>query len=114
LEAAISAAHSHRADGMPTQWSAIVTLYRGLLAVAPSIGAIVGAASAVTEAAQPEAAIELLDSLPDDAVRDYQPYWVCRAHVLGSLGRDEEARVCRERAIGLTSHPLIRAHLTQV
>jgi RNA polymerase sigma-70 factor (ECF subfamily) len=111
LEAAISAAHSQRADGSPTPWDAIVTLYRGLLSIAPSVGAIVGASSALTEAGQPDAALALLDSLAQDSVRDYQPYWVCRAHVQTALGNEDEAHLSRSRAIGLTSHPILREHL---
>ena len=111
LEAAISAAHSQRAEGAPTDWMSITTLYRGLLAVAPSTGATVGAASALTEAGETGEALRLLDGLPLEAMRDYQPYWVCRAHVLEALGRPDEARASRDRAIGLTAHPLIRAHL---
>jgi RNA polymerase sigma-70 factor (ECF subfamily) len=111
VEAAISAAHSQRAQGSPTDWAAIVTLYRGLLAIAPSTGAAVGAASAMTAAGDPGAALDTLDGLPPEAMADYQPYWVCRAHVLDALGRVEEAHTSRQRAIGLTAHPLIRAHL---
>ncbi len=111
LEAAISAAHSARATGSATDWDAIATLYRGLLAVSPSVGATVGAASALTEAGHPDDALALLDSLPADAMRSYQPYWVCRAHVLRALARVTEARTATERAVGLTTEPLIRDYL---
>jgi RNA polymerase sigma-70 factor (ECF subfamily) len=111
LEAAISAAHSARATGSPTDWDSIATLYRGLLTVSPSVGATVGAASALTEAGHPEEALVLLDSLPADAMRSYQPYWVCQAHVLRALGRVADARGASERAVGLTTDPLIREYL---
>ncbi len=110
LEAAISSAHSARADGHPTDWAAVATLYTGLLAVAGSIGATVGAASAVVEAGDPRRALALLDDLPAETVRDYQPYWVCRARVLGALD-DPAAAPARARAIGLTSSPAVRAYL---
>jgi RNA polymerase sigma-70 factor, ECF subfamily len=112
LEAAISSAHSARADGHPTDWAAVVTLYTGLLAVAGSIGATVGAASAIVEAGDPHRALGLLDDLPADAVRDYQPYWVCRARVLGALG-DADATAARARSIGLTTNPAVRAYLLE-
>ena len=114
IEAAISAAHSQRAEGTPTDWGALATLYRGLLAIAPSTGAAVGAASALTQAGRPEEALAVLDGLPVTSMNDYQPYWVCRAHVLEALGRPDEARASRSRAIGLTAHPLVRAHLLEL
>jgi RNA polymerase sigma-70 factor (ECF subfamily) len=111
LEAAISAAHSGRAEGHPIPWSAIDTLYAGLLAIAPSIGATVGAASAAVETGEPERALRLLDELPATAVNGYQPYWVCRARVLDALHDTEAARLARKRAIGLTRSPPVRNYL---
>jgi RNA polymerase sigma-70 factor (ECF subfamily) len=111
LEAAISAAHSARADGHPTDWATIVTLYSGVLAMAPSIGAAVGAASARAEAGDPGPALALLDELPSESVATYQPYWVCRAQVLRALGEVDAAASAQSRAVGLTQNPAVRAYL---
>lgn len=111
LEAAIAAVHSARADGHPTDWAAIDTLYSGLLTVAPSIGATVGAASAITETGDTTRALDLLNGLPEEAISSYQPYWVCRARVLRAAGASDEARAAQSRAIGLTTSPAVREYL---
>ncbi|NYF11371.1 RNA polymerase sigma-70 factor (ECF subfamily) [Leifsonia sp. AK011] len=111
LEAAISAAHSARADGHPTDWATVVTLYSGVLSIAPSIGAAVGAASARSEAGDPGAALALLDELPSESVATYQPYWVCLAQVLRALGKVDAAASAQSRAVGLTQNPAVRAYL---
>jgi RNA polymerase sigma-70 factor (ECF subfamily) len=111
LEAAISAAHSSRADGAPTDWDAICVLYRGLLRLAPSIGATIGAAAALVEVGEYEQASALLDGLPAQSVRDHQPYWVCRSRVAAARGDASAARAASDRAIGLTADPAIRTYL---
>ena len=111
LEAAISSTHSARADGKATDWAAISALYGGLLALAPSVGATVGAASALVETGESDRALDLLDSLPPSAVTNYQPYWVCRSHVLRALGASPEAHSAMARAVGLTSDPAVRSFL---
>lgn len=111
LEAAISAIHSSRATGVATDWHSIVVLYRGLLALAPSAGATIGAASALIEIGELSEAAQLLGSLPGEAVRDHQPYWVCRARLAGALGDNEDARETTEHAIGLTTNPAVRRYL---
>ncbi|GAB4217438.1 MAG: hypothetical protein OHK0012_21930 [Synechococcales cyanobacterium] len=49
LEAAIQSMHSQRCFHRPTDWEALVVLYRGLLQVAPTLGAWVGYAAALAE-----------------------------------------------------------------
>jgi len=113
LEAAISGAHSNRATGPRTDWRAIASLYAGLLAIAPSIGAQVGAASAAVELGEASRALDLLDRLPADAVKTYQPYWVCRAHVLAACDDPVGSAAAITRAIGLTSNPAVRTYLLE-
>jgi RNA polymerase sigma-70 factor (ECF subfamily) len=113
LEAAISAIHSARADGVATDWHAIAVLYRGLLEIAPSVGAVIGAASALIETGERDDAARLLDSLPAEAVRTHQPYWVCRARLARVSGDAVTARRAAEMAIGLTSDPAIRGYLVE-
>jgi RNA polymerase sigma-70 factor (ECF subfamily) len=111
LEAAISAVHSSRADLGQTDWGAITVLYRGLLNTAPSVGAALGAASALIETGAMTDAAALLDALPEDAVRKHQPYWVCRARLADARGDLPAAVAASDVAIGLTADPAVRAFL---
>jgi RNA polymerase sigma-70 factor (ECF subfamily) len=111
LEAAISAVHSSRAIGGSTDWGAIALLYRGLLRVAPSIGATIGAAGALIEAGDLDGAAALLDSVPTDAARNHQPYWVCRARLATACGDRSAARAASDVAVGLTTDPVLRRFL---
>lgn len=109
LEAAIQSAHAQRRRGGDTPWRAIAFLYAALVAHWPSLGAQVGQAVAVAEAGEAARALALLDALDVARRASYAPYWVARAHVLRRLGHDDSA--ARERAIGLTEHPALRAFL---
>lgn len=111
LEAAISALHSSRADDREPDASAILALYRGLLHIAPSPGATIGAAAALLAAGETAEARTLLDSLPAETVRSHQPYWVCRARLALAEGDRPAARAAAERAIGLTANPAVRSYL---
>lgn len=111
LEAAISAIHSSRADEVPVDIDAILTLYRGLLHSAPSLGATIGAAGAMLRAGLVAEAGELLGGLPEVAVRQHQPYWVCRADLAIRRGDQDDRNRCLDMAIGLTADPAVRAHL---
>jgi RNA polymerase sigma-70 factor (ECF subfamily) len=112
-EAAISAIHSARGDGIPVDHDAVVTLYRGLLRDSPSLGATIGAAGAMMQAGLVDQAESLLDAIPEVAVRRHQPYWVCRAELLGRRGRSDDRRQALDIAIGLTGDPAVREYLVQ-
>jgi len=111
IEAALQSAHVERLRGRPVDWRAIALLYEGLVRLAPAVGALVGRAAAVAEAYGPGDALALLDDIPDDAVKAYQPYWAVRAHVLQRLGRRHAASEAFDRAIGLTEDEAIRRFL---
>ncbi len=115
LEAAIQSAHCQRAATGRVPWSAIATLYRHLLAIAPTLGARVAHAVAVGEAEGAVAGLDALTALETgdraDALRDYQPRWAARAHLLAQAGRDAEAKDAYLRAAGLACAPEIRAFL---
>ncbi|MEI3868286.1 DUF6596 domain-containing protein [Microbacterium sp. CCNWLW134] len=113
LEAAISAVHSARAETGVTDWQAVVTLYRGLLQIAPSVGATIGAAAALVEVGDVDEAARMLADLPPSAVAAHQPYWVCLARVEAARGRHVEADAAMRRAIGLTTDPRVRAYLVE-
>lgn len=110
LEAAIQSAHLRRGLTGVNVLDEIVILYEGLLRFAPSLAARVGHAAAVTEAKGAEAGLAQLDALDGERLKDYQPYWAVRAHVLQKLGRPE-AHAAFDRAIGLSRHEGQRAFL---
>lgn len=111
IEAAIQHAHCSRLPGEPTPWVLIVDLYDALLTRTSAIGAVVARAVAVAEAYGPDEGLTALDLLSAERVRLYQPYWVARAHMLTLLGDPMQAHACREKAIGLTQDPMMRAYL---
>lgn len=110
LEAAIQAAHLRRGLTGVAAPDEIVILSEGLLRFASSLAARVGHAAAVAEAKGAEAGLALLDGLEGERLKDYQPYWAVRAHVLQKLGRPE-AHAAFDRAIGLGRHEGQRAFL---
>jgi len=110
LEAAIQSAHLRRGLTGVAALDEIVILYEGLLRLAPSLAARVGHAAAVAEAKGAETGLALLDALDGERLKDYQPYWAVRAHVLQKLGRPE-AHAAFDRAIGLSRHEGQRAFL---
>ncbi|MED1791757.1 sigma factor [Brevibacillus nitrificans] len=111
LEAAIQSVHAQRAWTGRTEWEEIVLLYEGLVGIAPTIGAIVGRAAAVAEARGAETGMTLLDEIPADAVKSYQPYWALSAHLFKRMNRFKEASAAYSRAIGLSMDPSVRAFL---
>jgi len=73
----------------------------------------VGRAAAVAEARDAEHGWALLQAIPAEAVRDYQPCWALAAYLLARLQRRDEADAARERAIGLCEDPAMRTFLRQ-
>jgi RNA polymerase sigma-70 factor (ECF subfamily) len=111
LEAAIQSVHAARLETGATDWAAIVALYRGLLAIAPSIGAEVGAAAALAESGDAPEALARLDAIQSSRVETYQPYWAVRAEVLRRIGDLDAATDALHRAIGLSDDLAVRAFL---
>ena len=111
LEAAVQSAHVERVRGGTVDWDAISLLYEGLVRLAPTLGALVGRAAATAEARGPAAGLALLDAIGEQEAKLYQPYWAVRAHLLDLAGRPAEARVCLERALGLTEDEVVRRFL---
>ncbi|MFT4725894.1 MAG: RNA polymerase sigma-70 factor (ECF subfamily) [Granulosicoccus sp.] len=92
LQAAISAIHAESAQWEDTDWAQIVALYELLYSMQPSPVIRVNQAVAISYARSPGEALELLDSLADQAIiLEYQPYLVARADVLLRAGFKEEA-----------------------
>lgn len=114
LEAAIQSVHTRRAIfGGPTDWEEIAVLYEGLVRLAPTTGALVARAGAVAQARGAAAGWALLQAMPREAVKAYQPYWAQATDMLLQLERIDEARAACERAIGLCDHAATRAFLLE-
>lgn len=113
LEAAIQAVHADRRRTMRTDWTAILTLYDGLVLIAPTIGAQVARAAALAQSGRPAAALSALDTLDPARVAAHQPYWAARAYALAAHGQKAAAADAYLRAAGLTEHQPIRAWLLE-
>lgn len=113
LEAAIQSLHVQRAWSGRTEWDKIALLYEGLVRLAPTLGALVGRAASVAEAYGADRGWALLEAVPLDEVRSYQPYWALAAHLLARLQRKEEAADAYSRAIGLSTDLSVREFLQQ-
>ncbi|MDP3493963.1 MAG: sigma factor [Hyphomonadaceae bacterium] len=112
-EAAIQSVHVQRAVTGITQVRALVHLYDFLCSEHPSLGAMVSRAVVHADDGRPQEALVMLDELPPQAVRTYQPWWCARAHILEHLGRADEARASLVSAIGLTEEPGQRIFLSR-
>ncbi len=112
LEAAIQSAHCDRARSGRTDWRALRTLHRGLIEIAPSLGASVALAAVESEIDGPRAGLAALDAIDEPAVDTFQPYWATRAHLLAQAGDHEPAARAYSRAIELTSDGGLRDYLT--
>lgn len=98
LEAAIQSAHAARRRSGVTDWRAVVGLYDALAALTDSPVVHLNRAAALAEAGDPEGALNVCEALVA-TLGDYQPWWALRAHLLGLVGRDDEARVAYAEAI---------------
>ncbi|HKB13010.1 MAG TPA: hypothetical protein VKD69_20240 [Vicinamibacterales bacterium] len=105
--------HAQRARTGDTDWHAIVLLYDALLRIAPAIGARVARAAALANAHGPSAGLSAIDAIAVESIASYQPYWALRAHLLTQLGRHDQARDARTRAIGLSEDSAVREFLAR-
>ena len=94
-----------------TNWEAIALLYEGLVRIAPTLGARVAHAAALAEARDADVGLAALDALASDGIENYQPYWALRAHLLGRLGRIDQASEAYAYAIGLSQDAAVREFL---
>ncbi len=113
LEAAIQSIHAQRIVQAETDWEAIALLYEGLIQLSPTLGAWVSRAAAIAQARDAQTGLDALQAFPIDAVKNYQPYWALRAHLLMHHGRSSEAKEAYHLAIGLSEDPAIREFLRQ-
>jgi len=113
LEAAIQSVHAERGRTGRIEWGAIAQFYEQLNRISPSIGRHVAYAAAISEANGADKGLAILDTVDQEAVACYQPYWAVRAHLLQRLGQIPEAQHAYDRAIGLTEEPAVREFLLQ-
>lgn len=111
LEAAIQSAHVQRSFKREPDWEAIALLYEGLLYISPTLGALVSHAAAIAEVRGFAVGLNALEKIPGESMRNYQPYWALKAHLLQNLNRLTEAKEAYQRAIGLSEDRAIRDFL---
>jgi predicted RNA polymerase sigma factor len=111
LEAAIQSIHVQRAVTQQVNWEALSLLYAGLIQFSPTLGALVSRAAAIAEFKGVDLGLATLNILDDETVKNYQPYWALKAHLLKQLGRNSEARQAYSHAVGLTEDAAIREFL---
>ncbi len=111
LEAAIQSIHAQRAIAQKVNWQALALLYEGLIRLSPTLGALVSHAAAIAEAQGIEQGLMRLDTIPIESIKNYQPYWALKAHLLKQLGDTSSAKQAYSRAIGLTEDAATREFL---
>jgi RNA polymerase sigma-70 factor (ECF subfamily) len=112
LQAAIAALHATAADAAQTDWIEIAALYAELDRRTPSPVIRVNRAAALAFAGAPEAGLELVRPLLDDArLRDYAPLHAAHAELLRRTGAPEDAAAAYDRAIAATGNAVERAEL---
>ena len=111
LEAAIQSVHAARLQTGVTDWHSIVQLYEGLIAIAPTSGAMVARAAAVGNAFGAEAGLNALAQINEAEMAIFQSYWATKAHLLGILGNNNGAIFAFEKAIALSTDNSIREWL---
>ena len=97
IQAAINAVHTDATDAGPTDWWQILQLYNKLQSIAPSPVVALNRAVAVAEVEGADAALTLVDGLELDS---YHLFHAVRADLLRRLGRNAEAALAYEAAIG--------------
>lgn len=111
IEAAIQSAHAASRLNSKDTSKDIVLLYKQLITIAPTIGAQVGYAAALSAAGSNADALAVLDSLHPTPIQTYQAYWAVRAHILTLLAQPTEAINAYQQAIGLTQDQAARRFL---
>ncbi|MBO3751649.1 RNA polymerase sigma factor [Streptosporangiaceae bacterium NEAU-GS5] len=109
IQAAINAVHADARTAAETDWGQIVQLYDQLMALAPTPIVALNRAVAVAEVDGPQAALTLVDGLPD--LSGYHLFHAIRADLLRRLGRTAEAAAAYDEAMAHTENAAERAFL---
>jgi RNA polymerase sigma factor (sigma-70 family) len=102
VQAAIAAVHAEAPSAGETDWPQILALYGVLQRLLPTPLVALNRAVAVAEVSGPLAALELVDTLADDAAVLGHRLPATRAHLLERLGRFDEAATAYRRAAALS------------
>ncbi|MEM8539738.1 MAG: DUF6596 domain-containing protein, partial [Pseudomonadota bacterium] len=113
LEAAIQSVHAERLNSGAINWHAIALLYEGLIAIAPTSGAMVAHAAAIGKAFGPKAGLKVLAEIDEDELMAFQPYWATKAHLMAGTGNKKGAISAYEKAIALCTDNSIRDWLKE-
>ncbi|HEY5115786.1 MAG TPA: DUF6596 domain-containing protein [Nakamurella sp.] len=106
--AAINAVHTDAESVKATDWRQVVALYDQLLVVDRTPIVALNRAIAIAEIDGPEAALEVLETLP---LEGYHAYQATRADLLRRAGSPEAAASAYRRALELAGNPAERAFL---
>ncbi len=110
VQAAISALHAQASTPAETDWDQIAALYDTLTVMKPSMVVEVNRAVAIAMARGPQAGLQLLLQLEDQA-DDYYPYHAARADLLRRMHQQEAAAEAYERALALCTNSAERTYL---
>jgi len=110
VQAAISALHAEVSTVEATDWPQIAALYDTLAGMTPSVVVEVNRAVAVAMARSPQAGLQMLLRLEDQA-NGYYPYHAARADLLRRTNQPEAAADAYERALALCGNSAERAYL---
>lgn len=110
LQAAIAALHVRAAKAEETDWAQIERLYAALEQMQPSPVVTLNRAVAVSKAAGPQAALDLIAPLAAP-LSGYFHFHGLRGNLLQQLDRTDEARAAFDRAIALARTPAEAAHI---
>jgi predicted RNA polymerase sigma factor len=111
LEAAIQSVHAERARTGRIEWRAIAGFYEQLIRISPTFGTRTAYAAALAEANGAQQGLAVLDTIDQNAVSGYQPYWAVRAHLLQCIGKIQESQNAYDQAIGLAEDPAVKKFL---
>ncbi len=112
IQSAIAALHARAAKPNDTDWAGIAALYEALERLQPSPVVTLNRAVAVSKAQGPAAGLALIEPLAGN-LDGYFHYHGARGALLFQLGRDAEARIAFDRAIGLANTSAEAAHIRQ-
>jgi len=111
LEAAVQSAHVARRFTGVTDWQAIARFYEALFHMTQSPVVAINRAVALAHAGDVGAGLAQLETLGDERLKTYQPFWAARAELLTLAGRPSEAHEAYAMAIGLETDDAIRRFL---
>jgi RNA polymerase sigma-70 factor (ECF subfamily) len=112
VQAAIAALHAEAPGYEQTDWAQIRLLYDRLQTLTPSPVVLLNRAVATRYVVGPDAALAEIMPLASE-LDGYRLFHALRAGLLAGLGRDDEARAARERALALAGNPAERELLAR-